>query len=72
MQTIVDAHFSKHFAYDKIFIYNDNYPKISRSLQIFTREMGIVCAKRLMSKSPPKPSLGFSNQWEFNPIRFEE
>jgi hypothetical protein len=62
---------SKDVVYDKLFVYDDAYPKINRSTQVFTREMGIACAKRLMSKYPEDPSLGYSNRWEFNPIQYE-
>ena len=40
-------------------------------LQVFTREMGIACAKRLMAKNLEEPSLRSSNRWEFNPICYE-
>ena len=67
----MDASFAKHLVYDKLFVYDDTYPKVARPLQVFTREMGIACAKRLMSKYPEEPSLGSSDRWEFNPIRYE-
>ena len=67
----MDAPVPKHLVYDKLFVYDDTYPKINRPLQVFTREMGIACAKRLMSKYPEDPFLGSSDRWEFNPIRYE-
>ena len=71
-KTAVDAPVAKHLVYDKLFVYDDTYPKVNRPpLQVFTREMGIACAKRLMSKYPEEPSLGTSDRWEFNPIHYE-
>ena len=68
----MDAPVPKHLVYDKLFVYDDTYPKVNRPpLQVFTREMGIACAKRLMSKYTEEPSLGTCDQWEFNPIRYE-
>ena len=61
----------KDIVYDKLFVYDDTYPKINRPRQVFTREMGIACAKRLMSKYPEDPSLGYSDRWEFNPVQYE-
>lgn len=37
------------------FFDSDNYPRVNQSLQIFTREMRIACATRLISKSPQEP-----------------
>lgn len=61
----------KHVVYDKLFVYDDTYPKTNRPTQVFTREMGIACAKRLMSKTIEDPSLEDSTRWEFNPIKHE-
>ena len=68
----MDAPFNPHLVYDKLFVYADNYPIIDRNIsQVFTREMGIACAKRLISRGPQDPSLVLSDRWEFNPITFE-
>ena len=67
----MDAPFPIHLVYDKLFVYDDTYPKTNRPRQVFTREMGIACAKRLMSKYPKDDSIGSSDLWEFNPIRYE-
>jgi hypothetical protein len=68
----VDAPFNPHVVYDKLFVNADNYPTYDRNIsQVFTREMGIACAKRLISRDPQDPSVGPSDRWEFNPITFE-
>lgn len=67
----MDVPIPKHLIYDKLFVYDDSYPKVNRLLQVFTREMEITCAKRLMAKNPEEPSLGSSDRWDFNPIRYE-
>jgi hypothetical protein len=67
----LDAPLPKNVVYDKLFVYDDTYPKINRPTQVFTREMGSACAKRIMSKYPEDPSLGHSERWEFNPIQYE-
>ena len=68
----MDAPFNPHLVYDKLFVYADNYANIDRNIsQVFTREMGIACAKRLISRGPQDPCLGLSDRWEFNPISVE-
>ena len=67
----MDAPILKHIVYDKLFVYDDTYPKVNRPIRVFTREMGIACARRLMSKDHVDPSLGYSARWEFNPIHYE-
>ena len=67
----MDAPIPKHIVYDKLFVYDDTYPNVNKPIRVFTREMGIACAKRLMSKYPKDPSLGYSARWEFNPIHYE-
>ena len=67
----MDATLPMNLVNDKLFVYDDTYPKINRPLRVFTREMGIACAKRLMSKYPEETSIGSTDLWEFNPIRYE-
>ena len=56
----MDAPIPKHIVYDKLFVYDDTYPKVNRPIRVFTREMEIACARRLMSKYPEDLSLGHS------------
>jgi hypothetical protein len=67
----MDVSIPKPLVYDMLFVYDDTYPKVNRPLQVFTREMGIACAKTLMSKYPEEPCLGSYDLWEFNPIHYE-
>ena len=58
----------------QLFIYPDTYLNVGRSpRQVFTREMGILAAKRLMPSEGPRSPLECSDSysWMFDPIRIE-
>ena len=50
MRKVVDVPLVEHLVYDNLFIYDANYPKVHRSLQVFTRDMEIAFARILMSR----------------------
>lgn len=61
-----------HDVLPKLFVYPDDF-SINRSRRIFTREMGILCAKRLMCCAGPISPLACSDSysWQFSPFRVQ-
>lgn len=56
---------------DRLFVYPNN--PLTRGRQVFTREMGVLAAKRLLSSEGPRSPLELcdSRNWQVEPFRHE-